>query len=224
MIRSGKSSTPRARQHALNDLVATGTCCPATPVEPGFEAGSSAAHQQAMRVAHRSLHAFKFACGCPSGYTCALVQLMGCFGASANDSPTAVQLQTLTSSAGRDTEAALAELGSHCAAVVICRASPSQKAAIVHMMDEFELRRAGGRRRGWLGWWHRVHYGLKVRIDPLRRWSTAGHYTASGRPIPRAEDAVHCLCCRQSLLLLTSVQGGVSTCWRRCGLEVPVAG
>ena len=67
--------------------------------------------------------------------------------------------------AGRDTEAALAELGSHCAAVVICRASPSQKAAIVHMMDEFELRRAGGRGRGFRGWWNRVHYDLKVRFE-----------------------------------------------------------
>lgn len=62
----------------------------------------------------------------------------------------------------RDTEAILAQLGSHCGAVVICRASPSQKAAIVHMMDEFELRRAGGRSRGLLGAWRRTLYRLKV--------------------------------------------------------------
>lgn len=66
--------------------------------------------------------------------------------------------------AGKDTEGALAELGSHCGAVVICRASPSQKAAIVSMMDEFELRRAGGRQKGWLGWWNRINYGLKVSL------------------------------------------------------------
>lgn len=65
--------------------------------------------------------------------------------------------------AERDTEAMLAELGSCCGSVVICRASPSQKAAIVHMMNEFELRRAGGRTRGFLGWWRRSQYGLKVR-------------------------------------------------------------
>ena len=72
----------------------------------------------------------------------------------------------LTVRAGQDTEAALAELGSHCGAVVICRASPSQKAAIVSMMDEFELRRAGGRRKGWLGWYNRIFYGLKVHARP----------------------------------------------------------
>ena len=67
--------------------------------------------------------------------------------------------------AGKDTEAALAELGSFCGAVVICRASPSQKAAIVHMMEEFELRRAGGRARGLLGWWNRINYGLQVLLN-----------------------------------------------------------
>jgi hypothetical protein len=59
----------------------------------------------------------------------------------------------------------LAELGSHCGSVVICRASPSQKAAIVQMMDEFELRRAGGRSRGLLGSWRRTQYGLAVRAQ-----------------------------------------------------------
>ncbi len=75
--------------------------------------------------------------------------------------------KTLGTCAGHDTEAALAELGSHCGAVVICRASPSQKAAIVSMMDEFELRRAGGRRKGWLGWYNRIFYGLKVSLIPI---------------------------------------------------------
>ena len=37
------------------------------------------------------------------------------------------------------TEPLLAQLGSLCGSVVICRASPSQKAAIVKMMAEFEV-------------------------------------------------------------------------------------
>lgn len=37
------------------------------------------------------------------------------------------------------TEPLLAQLGSLCGSVVICRASPSQKAAIVKMMTEFEV-------------------------------------------------------------------------------------
>lgn len=36
-------------------------------------------------------------------------------------------------------EPLLAQLGSQCGSVVICRASPSQKAAIVKMMAEFEV-------------------------------------------------------------------------------------
>lgn len=36
-------------------------------------------------------------------------------------------------------EPLLAHLGSLCGSVVICRASPSQKAAIVKMMAEFEV-------------------------------------------------------------------------------------
>lgn len=37
------------------------------------------------------------------------------------------------------TEPLLAQLGSLCGSVVICRASPSQKAAIVKMMTEYEV-------------------------------------------------------------------------------------
>jgi hypothetical protein len=112
-----------------------------------------------------------------------------------------MQMLSACASAGRDTEAALAELGSHCAAVVICRASPSQKAAIVRMMDEFELRRAGGRRRGWLGWWHRVHYGLKVCSDLSS--SLQAICTAHRRPTPIIAGAVHYVYRRQSQLLIT---------------------
>ncbi|KAL3132559.1 hypothetical protein ABBQ32_009098 [Trebouxia sp. C0010 RCD-2024] len=46
------------------------------------------------------------------------------------------------------TEPLLAQLGSLCGSVVICRASPSQKAAIVRMMTEFEMTKAEGGSKG----------------------------------------------------------------------------
>jgi magnesium-transporting ATPase (P-type) len=53
-------------------------------------------------------------------------------------------------------EAALAALGARCSAVVICRASPSQKAGIVNMMRAHEASRAVGRARGALAWYRRA--------------------------------------------------------------------
>lgn len=47
--------------------------------------------------------------------------------------------KTLEHVLGTDLERGLALLGSHCEAVVICRASPSQKAAIVKMMTKYEV-------------------------------------------------------------------------------------
>ncbi len=64
--------------------------------------------------------------------------------------------------AERDTEGLLAEVGSHCASVVICRASPSQKAAVVTMMTHWELRRAGGVGKGPAAWWRRKRFKLQV--------------------------------------------------------------
>jgi phospholipid-transporting ATPase len=56
-------------------------------------------------------------------------------------------------------EAQLASLGSLCSAVVVCRASPSQKANIVTMMRERELRLAmeqsGSRIGRWFAKFHR---------------------------------------------------------------------
>ncbi|GAB4813241.1 hypothetical protein N2152v2_000287 [Parachlorella kessleri] len=46
----------------------------------------------------------------------------------------------------------LAELSSRCAGVVICRSSPSQKAAIVRMMMDYELRKAAGNSWGLWRW------------------------------------------------------------------------
>ena len=66
------------------------------------------------------------------------------------------------SSAEHDSEPILAEVGAHCASVVICRASPSQKAAVVAMMSEWELKQAGGRGRGVAAWWRRKRFRLQV--------------------------------------------------------------
>ena len=49
----------------------------------------------------------------------------------------------------------LAELGEKCSSVVVCRASPSQKALVVRMMMNHELRKAGGDLGGIRGWINR---------------------------------------------------------------------
>lgn len=41
---------------------------------------------------------------------------------------------------GTDAEQELAAVGAQCGSVVICRSSPSQKAAVVRMMAEYEMR------------------------------------------------------------------------------------
>lgn len=41
---------------------------------------------------------------------------------------------------GKNLEVQLAQLGSKCSGVVICRSSPSQKAAVVRIMREYEMR------------------------------------------------------------------------------------
>lgn len=52
--------------------------------------------------------------------------------------------KTLSYVLGSDLEEWLAEIGAACGSVVICRASPSQKAAIVRMMMQYEMRMAEG--------------------------------------------------------------------------------
>ena len=62
--------------------------------------------------------------------------------------------RTLTHILGdAESESALAELGARASAVVVCRASPSQKAAIVALMREWELRQMTGGRRSAAGRW-----------------------------------------------------------------------
>ena len=55
-----------------------------------------------------------------------------------------------------EAEWALASLGARCGSVVICRASPSQKAGIVNMMRKHEAASAVGRARGALAWYRRA--------------------------------------------------------------------
>lgn len=50
--------------------------------------------------------------------------------------------RTLSRILGTDAEPLLAELANRCSGVVVCRASPSQKAAIVHMMKRFQTAQA----------------------------------------------------------------------------------
>jgi magnesium-transporting ATPase (P-type) len=47
---------------------------------------------------------------------------------------------TLNHILGTEAEQELASVGAQCASVVICRSSPAQKAAVVHMMSEYEMR------------------------------------------------------------------------------------
>jgi hypothetical protein len=73
--------------------------------------------------------------------------------------------RTLTHLLGEsDTEAALASLASLCTAVVVCRSSPSQKASIVKVMREHELRLVTDRQRTGIGkWLAKLSRNLQVR-------------------------------------------------------------
>lgn len=84
-------------------------------------------------------------------------------------------------------------MGSHCASVVICRASPSQKAAVVTMMTNWELRQAGGVGKGLAAWWRRKRFKLQVTFGAesavgqegavaFRQWQPAYH-----------EDVTNCI-------------------------------
>ena len=50
---------------------------------------------------------------------------------------------TLSHILGTPAEELLAACGARCGSVVICRSSPAQKAAIVRMMAEYEMRQVG---------------------------------------------------------------------------------
>lgn len=54
---------------------------------------------------------------------------------------------------GTPAEQRLAAIAAGCASVVVCRASPSQKAAVVRMMMQYELATAQAGKRSSLGRW-----------------------------------------------------------------------
>ena len=96
------------------------------------------------------------------------VQLIqGADTAAAAGEPTelVVDGKTLTHVLGnKAAEARLAHLGSKCTAVVVCRASPSQKANIVTMMRDYELHLAQAPCKTGLGrWFAKLQRNLGVR-------------------------------------------------------------
>ena len=58
--------------------------------------------------------------------------------------------RTLSRILGPDSEALLAELANMCSGVVVCRASPSQKATIVRMMKRLQVAQLSGTVSAWL--------------------------------------------------------------------------
>lgn len=57
----------------------------------------------------------------------------------------------------------LAELASICGAVIVCRSSPSQKAAIVRVMDDFEMRKAEGTGPWFVRWLRKQDKKIKSK-------------------------------------------------------------
>lgn len=64
---------------------------------------------------------------------------------------------------GTNLEQELAELASICGAVIVCRSSPSQKAAIVKVMNDFEMRKAEGKGPGFVKWLRKQDKKIKSR-------------------------------------------------------------
>lgn len=75
---------------------------------------------------------------------------------------------------GKSLEGQLAQLGSKCTGVVICRSSPSQKAAVVRIMREFELKQVQMGLGGPILRFFRKQKGaIKVRGILETSWITA---------------------------------------------------
>jgi len=72
--------------------------------------------------------------------------------------------RTLTHIIGTDLEPVLARLGSHCASVVVCRASPSQKASIVRVMREYEFKLATEGSSRLMAWKRRFDKRVKSKM------------------------------------------------------------
>lgn len=95
-------------------------------------------------------------------------------------------------------------MGSHCSSVVICRASPSQKAAVVGMMKDWELRQAGGAGKGPLAWWRRKRFRLAVRPLPPPYIAPLLYHTPLSLPpeLVRGTASSSALRCMRPRLLL----------------------
>eukprot|EP00191_Tetraselmis_sp_GSL018_P012504 CAMPEP_0177598192 /NCGR_PEP_ID=MMETSP0419_2-20121207/12185_1 /TAXON_ID=582737 /ORGANISM="Tetraselmis sp., Strain GSL018" /LENGTH=1412 /DNA_ID=CAMNT_0019090555 /DNA_START=264 /DNA_END=4502 /DNA_ORIENTATION=- len=71
---------------------------------------------------------------------------------------------TLSHILGTELEPKLAKLGSLCASVVVCRASPSQKASIVRMMKSYEKQQAASGARRLKAWYRRFQRDIQSKM------------------------------------------------------------
>lgn len=63
-----------------------------------------------------------------------------------------------------DMKAQLAKIAAHCSGVVVSRSSPSQKAAVVKAMTEYEMQKAAGNSRGFIRWYKRYSRRLQGKM------------------------------------------------------------
>lgn len=66
--------------------------------------------------------------------------------------------------ADHDVRKRLAQLAARCSGVVVSRSSPSQKAAIVRAMAEYEMEKAAGNSRGLVRWYRRYRQRLRGKM------------------------------------------------------------
>lgn len=66
--------------------------------------------------------------------------------------------------ASHDMRNRLAQLAARCSGVVVSRSSPSQKAAIVRCMSEYEMEKAAGKSRGFIRWYRRYRQRLRGKM------------------------------------------------------------
>mmetsp|Transcript_33556 Transcript_33556/g.84499 ORF Transcript_33556/g.84499 Transcript_33556/m.84499 type:complete len:1400 (-) Transcript_33556:257-4456(-) len=71
---------------------------------------------------------------------------------------------TLSHILGTNLEPLLAELGTYCRSVVVCRASPSQKACIVRLMKDHEMKLAVGNAKGVVAWKRRFEKQVSAKM------------------------------------------------------------
>lgn len=108
------------------------------------------------------------ACATPAGSLSTpppeLDNFLGGASGAKRDHELVIDGHTLTHILGTNLESSLSELASHCSGVVVCRASPSQKACIVKLMKDYECKQAIGNARGIEAW--RRKFEKKVGPTP----------------------------------------------------------